>query len=686
MGDPNANVEVEKSSPVGHTEALEHRTDTRKEISMLIDKDEDLSDYGALPTLPRITPRNAVKDLVWDNLTVTIPGKCRKPGKEILKSSSGRVKPGEFVAIMGPSGAGKTTLLNTLAGRCGSVEVSGSVSLGGREMGRKEMRQESAYVMQEDALYATATVRESFDFSAALRLKATINDEARLKIVDQMLKAMGLTKAADTMVGSVMIKGVSGGEKKRTAIGVELLSDPNIIFLDEPTSGLDSYAAFKVVTLLRSLCATGCMVITTIHQPSSEVFALFDRTFLLADGNTVYDGPVSTIPKYFAMLGKPCPKNFNPADHIMFVMQMAGNEKLAEYGHTWKANHNEYNAKVTEADKERQLEWERAAEDIKLYEKRAVLPQFFREVRYLGMRELRNVARDRTSIIAAVGTTVFINLIVGAIFLNQGDWGPTAYQDINLTKYDATEPDLISQSAVALFDSEDQGQFQQNIAGFVTQLRGHFGALTLIAIGGLFGLAQPTILSFPLERPIFLREYANRNYSWVAYFLSKFPKELFVCLLQSGILVLVSYFLVAFKGNFVFIWLSIALLGLSVSSCAMLLGAVASDVKVAIQLSPLILVPQLLFSGFQLPISQIPEWLRWAQYLCSLKYAVSLFNIIEFDQPDVPYDIYNRVQIDQFLKEQETDPKLWYIYVVVLLVIFLGFRLLALLALALKAL
>lgn len=141
--------------------------------------------------------------------------------------------------------------------------------------------------MQEDALFATQTPREAFDFSAHLRLPASTTAEEREKVVKRTLTALGLDKAADTLIGNAMIPGISGGEKKRTAIGQELISNPSVLALDEPTSGLDSYAAFQVVKILKRLSNSGRTIMTTIHQPSSEVFDLFDRVVLLAEGRCV---------------------------------------------------------------------------------------------------------------------------------------------------------------------------------------------------------------------------------------------------------------------------------------------------------------------------------------------------------------------------------------------------------------
>jgi ABC-type multidrug transport system ATPase subunit len=119
-----------------------------------------------------------------------------------------------------------------------------------------------------------------------------------------------------------MIKGLSGGEKKRLAIGVEMITNPKILFLDEPTSGLDSFSSYKLIKLLKEQAGRGKMIISTIHQPSSQTFGLFDRLILMCDGNIVYQGLASAASHYFGSIGFPCPATYNPADHFLRVLDV----------------------------------------------------------------------------------------------------------------------------------------------------------------------------------------------------------------------------------------------------------------------------------------------------------------------------------------------------------------------------
>lgn len=118
-------------------------------------------------------------------------------------------------------------------------------------------------------------------------------------MVDELIESLGLADCANTLVGSELVRGISGGEKKRVAIGVELVTNPSTLFLDEPTSGLDSYSAFNTISILKALAANGCSVLCTVHQPSSEIFGLFDNVILLKSGVCIYNGPLQALPAHF---------------------------------------------------------------------------------------------------------------------------------------------------------------------------------------------------------------------------------------------------------------------------------------------------------------------------------------------------------------------------------------------------
>ncbi|KAL3896285.1 MAG: hypothetical protein SGCHY_004168 [Lobulomycetales sp.] len=206
------------------------------------------------------------------NFSVSKKVKRKVETKVILRGVSGVFKPGRITAVMGASGAGKTSLLQILAGGVRFGELEGDIKVNKKSIHGGEMKKISGFVFQDDVILSTMTVREAITMSAKLRLPNSLSDEEREARVDSVIKLLHLEKAQNTSIGDSDVKGISGGERKRCAMAMEFITNPYILFLDEPTSGLDSFTAFSVVRTLRDLARTGRTVVTTIHQPSSDVY------------------------------------------------------------------------------------------------------------------------------------------------------------------------------------------------------------------------------------------------------------------------------------------------------------------------------------------------------------------------------------------------------------------------------
>jgi len=167
------------------------------------------------------------------------------------------------------------------------------------------------------------TVRECFEFAAKLKLHGS--EESKLQRVENLLATLKLFKAQNTLIGGALVKGISGGERKRTAVGVELITDPSLLFLDEPTTGLDSYIATQVMENLRDLAMVyGKTVISTIHQPNTDVYEMFDKLMLLAQGKVIYYNDATKAVAYWASIGREVPDMTNHADYFMTMMAKDG--------------------------------------------------------------------------------------------------------------------------------------------------------------------------------------------------------------------------------------------------------------------------------------------------------------------------------------------------------------------------
>ncbi|GJP47578.1 hypothetical protein CLOM_g6761 [Closterium sp. NIES-68] len=282
----------------------------------------------------------------------------------ILQRISGCAKAGQVTAIMGASGSGKTSLLDILSHRIslpstphhmpspphptaphalrsplrgvqgnpeGSQDAEGmmmkepptSISLNGAPVSASTMRRVSAYVMQDDLLFPALTVRETLMFAAELRLPAgEVTRQDKEKRVNDLMRLLGLTRVADSRIGDENRRGVSGGERKRVAIGVEMVGDPMLLFLDEPTSGLDSTCAFHVVKAVRDVARLRqSIVLMVLHQPSFRVLNLLDNLILLGSGHTMFSGCPSELPGYLTDFGCPPPPYSNPVEFALDLIQ-----------------------------------------------------------------------------------------------------------------------------------------------------------------------------------------------------------------------------------------------------------------------------------------------------------------------------------------------------------------------------
>uniref|UniRef100_A0A8C4ZA30 ABC transporter domain-containing protein n=1 Tax=Gadus morhua TaxID=8049 RepID=A0A8C4ZA30_GADMO len=233
-------------------------------------------------------------------------------------SLSGIMKPG-LNAIMGATGSGKSSFLDVLAARKDPVGLTGEILIDGAPQ-PPNFKCLSGYVVQDDVVMGTLTVRENFSFSAALRLPTSVSQQEKDTRVEQLIQQLGLVKVADSKVGTQLIRGVSGGERKRTNIGMELIINPGVLFLDEPTTGLDASTANSVLLLLKRMSDHGRTIILSIHQPRYSIYRLFDSLTLLVNGKQVFHGPAQNALGYFSDIGYTCEPHNNPADFFLDVI------------------------------------------------------------------------------------------------------------------------------------------------------------------------------------------------------------------------------------------------------------------------------------------------------------------------------------------------------------------------------
>ncbi|KAI9650563.1 hypothetical protein NHQ30_000581 [Ciborinia camelliae] len=276
-----------------------------------------------------------VQNFIWKDVTVTVKDNETKQPKAILDDVSGVVAAGEICALMGPSGCGKTTLLNVLAQRnaASKATVAGKTLVNGSNPSKRDFRDMSSYVEQEDALIGSLTVRETLNFAARLAHKNSLTKTERKRRIVGLLESFGLRNQAHTVIGTPIQKGISGGQKRRVSVASQLITGPKLLFLDEPTSGLDSAASWEVMSFVKEVAKrNNLIVIASIHQPSTSTFQLFDKLLLLSGGKSHYFGPVSEVNRHFESIGYPIPLHMNASEYLLDLMNtdFAANQTEAQ--------------------------------------------------------------------------------------------------------------------------------------------------------------------------------------------------------------------------------------------------------------------------------------------------------------------------------------------------------------------
>ncbi|KAH9317186.1 hypothetical protein KI387_018955, partial [Taxus chinensis] len=278
--------------------------------------------------------------LVWRDLTVTINGK-RKYSDKVIKGCTGYALPGTLTVIMGPAKSGKSTLLRALAGLLpDTAKVYGEVLVNGR---KSEFKYGTyAYIGRKDELIDTLTVREMLYHASLLQLPGFISRTQKAALVEDAISAMSLQEYADSRIGSNFhSKGLSHGERRRVRIARELIASPQFMFIDEPLYHLDCVSALSMMVMLKKLASTGCTVIFTMYHSSTEVFGLFDRICLLANGKMLFFGETLCCLQHFANAGFPCPVMQSPSDHFLRAIN-TDFDKIISMCKNWQDEHREF--------------------------------------------------------------------------------------------------------------------------------------------------------------------------------------------------------------------------------------------------------------------------------------------------------------------------------------------------------
>ncbi|PKI37609.1 hypothetical protein CRG98_041902 [Punica granatum] len=485
--------------------------------------------------------------------------------KLILKNVTGMVKPGEMLAMLGPSGSGKTTLLTALGGRLNG-RVDGSITYNGHPFSNA-MKRNTGFVTQDDVLYPHLTVTETLVFTALLRLPNTFTKEDKRMHAQAVIAQLGLTSCKDSIIGDSLVRGVSGGERKRVSIGQEMLINPSLLFLDEPTSGLDSTTAQRIVSTLWELANGGRTVVMTIHQPSSRLFYMFHKVLLLSEGNPLYFGEGARVMEYFSNVG------YSPSDNSGEDQTKVKKDLVSAYKfHT----EDRLKAEINAVDENFKGSYLKEGHNDKQF---ARWPTTWREqFSVLLKRGIKERKHDSFSGLK-IGQVLVVALICGLLW-----W------------------------------QSDDANLQDKI-GLLFFCSGFWGFYPLFQ----------AIFTFPQERVMLEKERSSGMYRLSSYFMSRTVGDLPLELALPTAFVIITYWMAGLKpnaGNFLSTLFALLYSVLVSQGLGLALGAVVMDQKSATILGSVIMLLFLLAGGFY--VQHVPPFIGWIKHVSVSYYTYKL--------------------------------------------------------------
>ncbi|XP_060531306.1 ATP-binding cassette subfamily G member 4-like [Cylas formicarius] len=477
---------------------------------------------------------NAI-DIEFEDLSFTV--KRKKDAKKIIKGVSGKFKSGELTAIMGPSGAGKTSLLNILTGyQVSGVEGTiGCVSGGKRKTGCAQYKKHSCYILQDDHLPDYLTVAESMRLATRLKI-SRVSKQVEEFLINDILTTIGLYTSKNTPCGNL-----SGGQKKRLSIALELVDDPLIMFLDEPTTGLDSSSANQCVSMLNDLAKKGRTIVCTIHQPSTPLYVTFSHVYVMADGRCAFQGsPTNTVP-YLASVGFVCPQYHNPADFLLEVTSGEHGDSIellskAASDPKWRSNILSEEIQLTE----KEMEVIATPTGVVYYED---------DVSYQSPSEL---------------TRFFILLRKQMVYLNR-DWTVSKLK-------------ILLHFLVGIFLGLNFQKCGYDASKVITNVSFFMCSVVYVSYTAL----MPSVLRYPSELSLIKKEHFNRWYKlktyYIAHMVTDIPMQiLFALIYQSMSYVISSQPLEISRFLMVFVMLS--MVGVISSAMGLMFGTLVNPIN-----------------------------------------------------------------------------------------------------------
>lgn len=501
--------------------------------------------------------------------------KKTKSNLQILKNVSGLVRGGEMMYIMGPSGAGKSTMLDALAGRL-KGEINGTLKIDGKSLSTNQLKQMAKYVQQEDVHIPVLTVEETLKYCALFYTTDTAEASQR---AEDAIAILGLHKQRNTRVGNFLLRGLSGGQKRRLSVGVELVAKPRVLFLDEPTSGLDSTSAFSVVSSLKSICQkAGTTMVISIHQPAERLYLQGDSLLLLTGGCSAFCGPIKEAVPHFQSLGHTPPVMTSSSEFLLDLVNKDFATKpqdVDDLVNAWSFKSEDVNvmSSPVEADSHFQT-------------------GFLHQTWVLMKRMFLNSLRNPLVIWLRMGLYVMLSIMIGTVWLRIGANNPKT----------SVVQDLV-------------------------------GALFFIAAFMVF-MSVSVLPAFAEEKNVFLRERANGSYMVASYNVAHLLVDIPFVALLAVVCGSITYWLVGFNNageNFLYYLLDLFFSFMVAESLMILIASMVPDPIIGIAGGAMVYGAFMIVQGFFIKLDEIGWWWRWMHYIGLHSYSFAGFMINEFD-------------------------------------------------------
>ncbi|XP_068342114.1 ABC transporter G family member 20-like [Pyrus communis] len=536
--------------------------------------------------------------------------------KVLLNGISGEAREGEIMAVLGASGSGKSTLIDALADRIAKDSLKGSITLNGEALDSRLLKVISAYVMQDDLLFPMLTVEETLMFSAEFRLPRRLSKSKKKARVQALIDQLGLRNAAKTVIGDEGHRGVSGGERRRVSIGIDIIHDPIVLFLDEPTSGLDSTSAYMVVKVLQRIAQSGSIVVMSIHQPSYRILSLMDRLIFLSHGQTVYSGSPANLPVFFGEFGHPIPETENRTEFALDLIREleetpGGTKNLVEFNKSWQITMDE--------QKQRENQNNLINSNCK--------PRF-------SLKDAISASISRGKLVS--GAPNDSNLSSSVPTFANPSWIEIAVISKRSLTNSRRMPELFGIRlgavlvtgiilATMFWHLDDSPKGIQERLGFFA-----------FAMSTTFYTCAEAIPVFLQERYIFMRETAYNAYRRSSYVLAhsiiSIPSLAFLSIAFAAI----TFWAVGLAGGlhgFLFFFFTIFAAFWAGSSFVTFLSGVVTHVMLGYTVVVAVLAYFVLFSGFFISRDRIPPYWLWFHYISLVKYPYEGVLQNELDDP-----------------------------------------------------